>query len=225
MTVSRKDNGFNYPLLKLFVCTSMWIVLVLPTVAIATDPGQQLFDAIDQGNIAGVKRALLDQADLNVVRIKPRGLGHETPLSHAVDLAEPEIVEILLQQGADPELPSAVFNCRPLSNAILKGDAEMVALLLKYDADVNPEGGFLRGHSPLYLATSSGNLTIVKILLAAGAKIIPGRWSYFKEILASPWNLLTGHVVDLGSPPSLLDAAKKSGNDELYQLLKKHGAR
>ena len=137
---------------------------------------------------------------------------------------ELEIVEVLLNQGAEFNLSPPLFKRSLLSKSIEQEDSEMVALLIKHDADVNPKGGFLRGHSPLYLATARGDLTIVQQLLDAGANIIPGRWSHFKEILATPWNLLTGRIVDLGRPGSLLDAAEKSGNKELYNLLKKRGA-
>lgn len=217
-----KSTSLRYSLFRLLVLA---ILMVLPTVATATDANQLLFDAISQGNVNSVKRALQAQADVNVIKIKPRGLSKETPLMRAVDLGELEIVEILLQQGAELKLPPSLFKSSLLSTAILDGDSEMVALLIKYDADVNPPGGLLRGQSPLYLATARGDLTIVRQLLDAGAKIIPSRWSRFKEILVTPWNLLRGRVVDLHRPPSLLDAAQESGNDDLYHLLKKEGAR
>lgn len=225
IAVRPQSTSLKSFLLKQFALASLWILIILPAAAIATDANQQLFDAISQGNVDGVKQALQAQADVNLIQTKPRGLSKETPLTRAVDLGELEIVEILLQQGAGFNLPPSLFKSSILSKAILEGDSEMVALLIKYDADVNPPGGLLRGHSPLYLATARGDLKIVQQLLNAGAKIIPGRWSHFKEIMATPWNLLTGRVVDLGSPPSLLDAAEKSGNEELYNLLKKHGAR
>lgn len=225
ISVSLKNTSLKCSLFRLFALASLWVLIVLPAGAIATDANQLLFDAISQGNAEGVKQALQAQADVNAIQIKPRGLRKETPLTRAVDLGELEIVEILLQQGAGFNLPPSVFKSSLLSTAILDGDSDMVALLIKYGADVNPTGGLLHGQSPLYLATARGDLTIVRQLLNAGAKIIPGRWSHFKDIIAAPWNLLTGRVVDLGSPASLLDAAEKSGNEELYGYLKKRGAR
>lgn len=225
ISVTPKSPGLRSSLCKRLALAALWVLLVPPVGAIATDANQLLFDAICQGNIDGVKQALQAQADVNAIQIKPRGLSKETPLTRAVDLGELEIVEILLQQGAGFNLTPSVFKSSLLSTAILDGDSKMVALLIKYDADVNPPGGLLHGQSPLYLATARGDLTIVRQLLNAGAKIIPGRWSHFKEIIAAPWNLLTGHVVDLGSPASLLDAAEKSGNEELYNFLRESGAR
>ena len=137
-------------------------------------------------------------------------------------------VEQALQSQANPDVrnPDALISFQtPLSLAVSLGDAEIVTLLLKYDADINLRVGFWHDISPLYVATAKGNLPMVKQLLAAGAKIDPNRWTIVKEILAAPWHLLQGKVIDFTRPPSLLDAAQESGNEDLYQLLKKRGAR
>ncbi len=137
-------------------------------------------------------------------------------------------VEQALQSQANPDVrnPDALISFQtPLSLAVSLGDAEIVALLLKYDADINLRVGFWHDISPLYVATARGNLPMVQQLLNAGAKIDPNRWTTFKGILAAPWHLLQGKVIDLNRPPSLLEAAQESGNDELFSLLKKRGAR
>ena len=97
--------------------------------------------------------------------------------------------------------------------------------MLKYEADINLRVGFWRDISPLYIATVKGNLPMVQQLLAAGAKIDPNRWTIVKEIIAAPWHLLQGKVLDLNRPPSLLEAAQESGNEELFSLLEERGAR
>ena len=137
-------------------------------------------------------------------------------------------VEQALQSQADPDVrnPDALISFQtPLSLAVSLGDAEIVALLLKYDADINLRVGFWHDISPLYVATARGNLPMVHQLLGAGAKIDPNRWTLVKEILATPWHLLQGKVIDLNRPPSLLEAAQESGNDELFSLLEERGAR
>jgi len=137
-------------------------------------------------------------------------------------------VEQVLQSQASPDVrnSAALISFQtPLSLAVSLGEPEIVALLLKYDADINLRVGFWRDISPLYIATANGNLTMVKQLIAAGAKIDPNRWTIFKEILAAPWFFLRGKVIGLNRPPSLLDATQDSGNKELYQFLKGQGAR
>jgi len=194
------------------------------TLAAALDADQQLFEAIEQRDIAAVNQAIQDQANVNAQQSKL--LSKETPLFLAVSLDEIEIVELLIELGAKIDDPQQELSRRtPLSAAISQGSLEMVSLLIAQGANVNKQTGLGGNHSPLYLATKNGNLPAVQQLLDAGAKIIPGRWSHFKEILAAPWNLLRGKVVGLNRPPSLLEAAEASGNDELYRLLKSKGAR
>lgn len=137
-------------------------------------------------------------------------------------------VEQALQAQANPDgrNPAALISFQtPLSLAVSLGEPEIIALLLKYDADINLRVGFWHDISPLYVATARGNLEMVKQLLAAGAKIEPNRWTIVNEILAAPWHLLQGKVIDLSRPPSLLEAAQESGKDEIFSLLEERGAR
>jgi ankyrin repeat protein len=200
-------------------------LLLQATAAFAGDANKLLFAAVEQGNAQAVKQALQNQADVNASQGKNWGVSKETPLFIAVTNNNLEIAEILLAHGAGTS-QAQLFHKRSLVYlAIEQGNAEMVRLLIEYGAEVNIEHNILRNQSPLYKATSQGDLAMVKLLIDSGAKIIPGRWSHFKEIMVGPWNLLHGDVVSLGHPPSLLDAAKASGNDELLKYLKDHGAR
>lgn len=149
-------------------------------------------------------------------------------LFSAINQRNLSAVEQALQSQANPDVrnPDALISFQtPLSLAVSLEDAEIVALLLKYDADINLRVGFWRDISPLYIATKKGNLPVVKQLLAAGAKIDPNRWTIVKEILTAPWHLFQGKVVDLNRPPSLLEAAEQSGNEQLLLFLKRQGAR
>ena len=209
---------------SLLVITLLIVAFTYMNPVYAIDLNQQLFDSISQRNLIGVEQALQGHADINTHRTK--GLSSETPLLLAIRTGEREIVELLLKHGADVVIHHGTLNnSTMLSVAIDQGGNEIVALLIKYGVDINEQSGFWHNYSPLYSATTHGNLIMVKLLINAGAKIIPNRWTYIKEILITPWDIVTGKVVDLGRPPSLLEAAERSGNDELYQLLKANGAR
>jgi hypothetical protein len=152
----------------------------------------------------------------------------EKQLFSAIKQQNIENVAQALRTKADPNArnPAALISFQtPLSLAVSLGDNEIVALLLKHGADIDLRVGFWHDISPLYIATTKGNQPMVELLLAAGAKIEPNRWTRVKEILAAPWHLLKGGVIDLDRPPSLLEAAQKSGNQQLYEFLKKQGAR
>lgn len=149
----------------------------------------------------------------------------DKPLQHAVAVGDLAVVEDLLDQGADIESTQYLQRVTPLSTAVSKNNEKMVTLLLTRGANVNHRVGFWHDLSPLYLAVKNGNLTLTRQLVEAGARIDPNRWTKVKEVLSAPINLFRGDVVDLGRPPSLLEAARQSGNEELLTFLKKKGAR
>jgi hypothetical protein len=222
-TLKTKDRGLIFHPGLLTIALLMGLIMQTNP-AYAIDANQQLFDAIDQHDQAWVEQALQAQADVNVSR--PKGLSRETPLLLAVTSGDRDIAEVLIKHGADIVIHhGSLNNVSLLSIAIDQEDFEMVSLLIKYGAAINKKSGFWRNYSPLYRATSHGDLVMAKVLIDAGAKIIPNRWSHVKKVLAAPWNLLQGKVVDLARPPSLLEAAQTSGNEKLYQFLKDRGAR
>ena len=152
----------------------------------------------------------------------------EKSLFEAINRCDVRGVERALQAGADPNarnLQALISFQTPLAFAVDLGEETIVDLLLNSGADVNLRVGFWHDISPLYIAVANGNLTLVKQLLNAGAKIEPNRWTALKEFFTAPWSLLRGEVISLSRPPSLLEAAQKNGNNELYQFLKKRGAR
>nr|XP_051213905.1 uncharacterized protein LOC127331759 isoform X2 [Lolium perenne] len=93
----------------------------------------------------------------------PRG----TPLHVAAERAHPDVVSVLLRQGADPnKVANGVFT--PLVSSLVGGSLKCMKLLILAGANVNA-GGF-SGATPLFIACSRrGTAPFVKCLLAAGA--------------------------------------------------------
>ena len=108
----------------------------------------------------------LREADLSVID-QQDNLGM-TMLHRAVRCGNRELVQVLLEMGADV---SAVDKyCRhPLSYAAGKGDAEMVRMLLNAGAQV--EDRSRSPFTPLLRAAASGDVETCKVLFNAGADL------------------------------------------------------
>jgi len=118
---------------------------------------QALLDAVSIGS-APLVRALLERgADPN--------LGTGQALRKAAFLDELEILRLLLDHGADPNLQHGES---ALETAIWKNDVGAVEALIAKGADVNYNDAVGAG-TPLMDAVEGNNLTVVKILLNAGA--------------------------------------------------------
>lgn len=97
----------------------------------------------------------------------------KTALYYAVEFRHPEIVELLREHGANPNIYSneGVF---PLHQAVTQGEMRIVQVLLG-DIDgaikANPDIVDSNGQTPLMLAVNSGNKEIIDALLVHGANI------------------------------------------------------
>lgn len=129
-----------------------------------------LVEAVEQGDIAEVRRLLAAGEDIDVGR-ESDGL---TPLLTAIIMRRLDIFELLLDEGANPN----AFDDRqmgPLQLAIVAGsDIEVIERLL--DAGADPDTGSENGgagafFSPLGAAAATDNLEVAQLLLDAGADV------------------------------------------------------
>lgn len=92
-----------------------------------------------------------------------------TPLLAATKWNNREAIKLLLAAGADPNVTNTE-RVSPLRWAIENDDLEIATLLLRHGADktIDSLGGF-EGVPPLALAASKLNLSIIELLLKAGA--------------------------------------------------------
>ena len=88
-------------------------------------------------------------------------------LSHAVRSQFPEIVEMLLDAGADINWVSGDRGYSPLMDAVQKGDVAMVELLLRKGADTELKSK--DGQTALILCAGRGDVPMAKILIANGS--------------------------------------------------------
>ncbi|KAF5286487.1 hypothetical protein FQR65_LT12570 [Abscondita terminalis] len=89
-------------------------------------------------------------------------IGGHVPLYYAVLINRPDVLELLLRNGADPDHVDKYGN-RPLFYACMEGKARLVELLLKYKADRYSADYY--GVTPVFMAYRAKNYEILKILM------------------------------------------------------------
>ena len=125
-----------------------------------------LICAAESGH-TGAIRALLERgANVNSIYS-----GRGTPLVVAIQIAaSPKIIKMLLENGADPNIPGA-YGSSPLHMAAKHSDdeTEIARDLLEYGADVDARGE--KGRTPLQMAAESDNINHLQLFLDRGADI------------------------------------------------------
>jgi ankyrin repeat protein len=127
--------------------------------------GTPLAYAAMHQNLPLMRELLARGADPNLGR-----KGHR-PLDAALLLGHLEVAQLLLEAGANPNLPG-VADCLPLIETAERGKTEHLRLLLEYGADVNARDALQR--SALALCAARGDVEAVRLLLDHGADVNAG---------------------------------------------------
>jgi len=125
-----------------------------------------LHQAVECGHIAATKKLIQEGVDLN----SPGSWRETSPLSLAVIYGYPEIMELLLEAGADPNIQSQLdHGCSsvyggdtPLHEAVERGSARMVKVLLSCGADPDIQNGQML--SPLEIAKRGEKTYLVHLM-------------------------------------------------------------
>ena len=130
-------------------------------------PGQKARRALAAGDLAEVERML----DAGEVGIDDDLGARATLLSEAVVGRKPNIVEWLLERGADIEKTNG-FQMTPLMEAVRHENLAMVDLLLEKGADVNAwRGGEINTKTAIHYTLRDGTVEMVTRLIDAGADL------------------------------------------------------
>src|ERR1044071_7845592 len=103
--------------------------LLLPVAALAQSSNEDFFAAARKGDVAAVK-AFLDKG----VDVNTKTRYGATALSYACDKGHTEVVRLLLERGADPNVKDSFYGATPMSWAAPKGHVEIVKLLIEKGA-------------------------------------------------------------------------------------------
>jgi len=121
-----------------------------------------LMECAKTGNLDAVKALLSRELDING-REPRRG---QTALMWAVAAKHPEVARLLIEHGADVNIPSK-DGFTPLMFAAQQGDMKAAEILLAAGAKVNDVTP--AGDTPLLIASASGNQALAIFLLDHGA--------------------------------------------------------
>ncbi len=140
--------------------------VALALLLLAGNPGTDFDAAISRGDLKAVA-ALLDAGHPADTPIG-EGAGRRTPLQEAAWSGRTAIARLLLERGADPNAPPAVYGTA-LHAAAARGWDDVVAALLEKGARVDERDE--RGGRALHSAASNGNRDMAQILIKWGARV------------------------------------------------------
>jgi ankyrin repeat protein len=149
-------------------------------VAVPKENVRKRWDSPERDNGTPLQIAVSNQ-DIETIRLLKQYNGNpnrifgnmpHTPLQMASRDGSKEIVELLLELGAEVNAPPAKnFGATAVQFAAIKGLLGIAHLLLEYGADVNAPPAEVGGRTALEGAAEHGRIDMVQLLLNAGANI------------------------------------------------------
>jgi uncharacterized protein len=125
-----------------------------------------IFEAVSIGHIQTIMQELTKKSGI----INSYSADGFTLLGLASYFGHFSIVKLLLENGANPNIPSNnQFKVTPLHSACAISHFEIAELLIDYKADVNAKQ--MQEISPLHSASHNGQTKLVKLLIDNGAVI------------------------------------------------------
>jgi ankyrin repeat protein len=169
-------------------------------------------------------------------------VGCGSPLKNAAGAGHLEIVNFLLERGADPNLPEEHIAPRghALYSAVYHGHYDIARLLLERGAD--PDAPVESSADPVWIAIAGGDLRMIELLASHGASwtipndpkppltyeaIVATGLRRSMEVLASFGDVqaateLLGADPGLANDPAALEMAAGRGHLEFVRLLLRH---
>lgn len=127
-----------------------------------TQQESNLHETVKQCDLDKLRSIITDRnIDINALNEE-----NQTALHCAIETGNIDIVRLLLNSGADPNLQDDL-NFSPLHKACIRNNTEIVKLLLDYGVNVNIQNIWY--NTPLHYAARFGLPNIVKLLLNHGA--------------------------------------------------------
>ncbi|KAI1119845.1 ankyrin [Nemania abortiva] len=140
-------NIYNTYIFTMHISRILGTILSLPfniSIRNLIPTNAAILSACGRGDSEQVKRLLISRA----ARPNDMTLDNKTPLGVAIKSGFEEIVQLLLHEGADPNLPCGRFEMSPLQHAVALGKLDIVRILVQRGADptYNSAGGWSLYH-------------------------------------------------------------------------------
>ncbi len=179
---------------------------------------ESYFTAVKKGNIEKAKEAINSLSLLHFNLDSIYELHEFTLLTYAVKFNRSEIVEYLIQKGADINTQDKLYT--PLAVACIKKNINMIKKLLELGAD--PNSLFQQDdnkYMAIHVAITNGNLEVVKTLVEGGTdlndtSIILPLVQAIKEGNKDIINYLLDNGADVNARPII---ALNDDTDEIYE--------
>lgn len=129
----------------------------------------QIFMSVQNGKLDEIDKYIVSNGNLNI-RENGRSL-----LSYAIDNCEVnyiDVINILIDKGADVNLSGGVFNDSPLHRLCARAHPNLSLLqaLISHGADINAPNNL--GKTPVFYILFNFSLPLLKLLSANGANIL-----------------------------------------------------
>jgi len=191
-----------------------------------------LFKAIRTNNVAEVERQLAAGANHSLTEPDRFSVVHAAAMQGNI-----QIMQLLLDHGADIDAQTEFGETTPLMLALNNGNRDMAILLIEKGADISRPNRF--SHTPLLLAVKMSDISLILLLLEHGAKAdttghFLGQYEcdqgwirdeghgYFSAARDARCHVNPSYIRDSGNALTL---AANAGNLEIVRLLLRHGAK
>lgn len=137
--------------------SGIFLLLAISLFGCGPSPHEQLIEAVENGDVETINRALERGADLNLGGDRGR-----TALHLAAETGNEEVVRLLVEAGADVTLPTE-YGDTALHFAVRTSGVDLVQFLIDSGAEIHATSG--GPYTPLVYASSRGELSVVELLL------------------------------------------------------------
>lgn len=158
------DNPLAWPLLLAPYLLHRLIRLLFSPRSPRAAAAAPLEQAAIEGHMDHIKNLIAHGNDINT-----RNLRGQTPLLLAAEMGNSEVVQLLLENGAEVDAGATDSGYTPLHHAARRGHIALCELLIRYGAD--PDRQTARLETPLHLAVASGHAGVVALLLKYQARL------------------------------------------------------